>query len=469
MDEKPYYGDSCPIAACATALAISALSVIRVSGRGSIEMAANVFSRPLALTKTPGNTVVYGWILEPSTNGQTEGARQKIDEVLVSVYRAPASYTGEDGLDITCHGGSAAGTAVLNALFRVGFRKALPGEFSFRAFANGRIDLTAAEGVMEIVGAKSDKGRQNAIGRLCGTLEKEINSIKTLLVSVLSEMELLLDYSEIDGISGGGSGSTLIHTVAKAKERLTRLADSYKTQRLYQDGALVVIAGRPNAGKSSIFNLLLKEERSIVTEIPGTTRDWIEAWVSINGIPVRLADTAGLRESTDIVEKLGIERSKSLLEGAHLVLYVIDGCAGITQEDEQFIYDGDNKKNTIAIWNKSDIAPHGPKDDYIALCATTGDGLDTLTKKITSYFLSQKLNMDTETGGASLGTDRQKALIESAIENTNEVLAMSHNGLPLDLISPVLRAAVDNLGFITGEVSTADILETMFCKFCVGK
>jgi tRNA modification GTPase len=481
------YGDDSPIAAFATTPGGSALTLIRCSGKGALNLAEKIFSEPEKLRQTAGNTVLHGWIIT---------ANEKIDEVLISVFRAPKSYTGEDSLDISCHGGSAAGKGVMAALRIAGFRDALPGEFTFRAFMNGKLDLTQSEAVMELVSARTDKGRSHAIGRLSGVLELEINAIKQQLVEVLSGVEIFLDYSEdeisanVDETAGRFSGQQPVREILA---RLRALAQSWRWERIYQEGILAVIAGRPNAGKSSLFNLLLKEERSIVTEVPGTTRDWIEALISLEGIPIRLADTAGLRESSDPVEKIGVERSRDLLEVAELILYLIDGAAGITAEDRAFISEvsaiktadttaiSDIKtslisklqtaRNTplITLWNKADISPL-PKigNDYISISAKTGEGIAELEAAIVKT-IQARLNTADERTTASLGTVRQKKLVEAAAAALEEALALAEQGQPLDLIAPRLREAVNSLGEITGEVSTADILEEMFSKFCVGK
>jgi tRNA modification GTPase len=480
MSNVPSYGDDSPIAAFATTPGNSALTLIRCSGKNSLECAAAVFSAPEKLRHAEGNTVLHGWIVTPNVKVD------KVDEVLISVFRAPKSYTGEDSLDISCHGGTATGRGVMDALRSAGFRDALPGEFTFRAFMNGKLDLTRCESVMELVSAKTETGRRHAMDRLSGVLENEINTIKKQLVELLSGVEIFLDYSEdeIDAEADEAGGNFTGQEAAREiLIRLQKLAQSWQRERIYQEGILAVIAGRPNAGKSSLFNLLLKEERSIVTDIPGTTRDWIEAWVSLDGIPIRFADTAGLRcsaenkDSIDPVEKIGMERSRALLESAELVLYVIDGVEGVTNEDRAFIT-MENEQSLLLIWNKMDLTPLSKTGDdgnvIISVSAKTGEGMAELTSAIVKA-IEARINSDTEPSfpygiaAASLGTIRQKNLVDTAAAALESALALAEQKEPLDLIAPALREAVNSLGEITGEVSTADILEEMFSRFCVGK
>jgi tRNA modification GTPase len=455
-----------------------------------VDLLATAFSRPVALRRAPGNTVLYGWILG--------AGGERIDQVLVSVYRAPRSFTGEEGAEIACHGGGAVIRGVLEALRGAGFRDALPGEFSFRAFMNGKLDLTRAESVMELVFAKTGRSRERALGRLSGALEQEIRGIKRLLVQVLAGAELFLDYSE-DEISPGETGSSADDEAAgrlpqralaeEARSRLKALAAAYRMERLYREGALAVIAGRPNAGKSSLFNRLLKEDRAIVTEIPGTTRDWIEAWISLEGIPLRLADTAGIHASEDPVERIGIARSRELLAGADLILYVIDGLEGVTPEDRDFFREfggpdesalGGGKAPVIRLWNKADAGgAQGPLPDEAApalrISAKTGEGVPALIAAAVRA-LEAGFGSSEGTGfagglgeGTGLGSERQKELIDRAVESLEEALDLADRAEPLDLAAPLIRDAVNALGEITGEVSTADILEAMFSRFCVGK
>ena len=370
--------------------------------------------------------------------------------------------------------------AVMEALRKAGFRDSLPGEFTFRAFMNGKLDLTRAESVMELVSAKTGAGRGRAVNRLSGALEAEIRELRDLLVQVLAGTELRLDYSEDEG-DAGGEGLPDRPLAEEALERLRALAASYRMERLYQEGALGVIAGRPNAGKSSLFNRLVKEDRSIVTDIPGTTRDWIEAWISLGGIPLRLADTAVLRDSPDEVERIGVARSRELLAAADLVLYVIDGCAGFTGEDRRFLetLSGPGVPPPLLLWNKADAAPPPAEgtvllkpgtSPVLAVSAKTGDGAGALCAAMTAL-LESRNGGGTPDGNRTPGiaSARQKRLVDSAAEAVKEALDLADRGEPLDLIAPLLREGVNALGEITGEVSAADILEAIFSRFCVGK
>jgi tRNA modification GTPase len=385
---------------------------------------------------------------------------------------------------------------------------------------NGKLDLTRAESVMELVSARSDRGRAGAVDRLAGALEEEIRGLADRLKVCLAGMELYLDYSEDDGIApeeeeGGFPGRKAVETI---RARVRHLADSYRLERIYRDGALGVIAGRPNAGKSSLFNLLLKEDRSLVSEIPGTTRDWIESGLSLEGIPLRLADTAGLRGSAgpedpagllDPVEELGIRRSRELLAAADLVIYLIDGTRGLEPEDREFFNGfpqvgeaeapagwnprkperggaaegsvpaggdlaapgGGRAPPLIVLWNKGDLCPLPPElpGGVIEVSAKTGAGTEALIEAIRGALEGLSGGGQGGASSAGAGTARQKELLDRAAASLGEALSLGDRGGALDLIAPALREALNALGEITGEVSTADILETMFSRFCVGK
>ena len=462
-----------PISSIATALAPAALGIVRVSGKGCIELVSKVFSRPRALLEAPGNTIVYGWIFEPSTVPERigvpealEGPRQnRIDEVMCAVYRSPKSYTGEDMVEIFCHGGPSVVTAIQNLMLRSGFRQANRGEYTFRAYINGKTDLTKAEAVREIIDSHTDDSRSHAAGRLAGSLYAEIDSIKKLLVDTLAAIEVEIEYPEDE--------ETIADTFDKADleqavERLSSLEASWQGEKLYQDGARVVLAGRTNAGKSSLFNAILKEERAIVSDIEGTTRDWLESWAGINGIPVRLFDTAGLRQTDDVIEAKGVEISRNLVHDADVVLYLIDSVEGMNDEDKEFIETC--TVPLIVVWTKTDLsslrAERGNSPLSCSISAKTGTGLSDLFTQIETIL---KHGLSTERTQAGLGSARQKDAVSEALEATRHALATAADNYSLDAVVQDLEDALDSLAEVTGAITPDDILGSIFANFCVGK
>jgi tRNA modification GTPase len=362
------------IAALATPRGRGALAIIRTSGEGCVEGLASRFSRPEALIESEGGRVHHGWILD--------GDGERIDEVLITVFRNPVSYTGQDSAEISCHGGPAVVDRILEVLRNSGFRDAAPGEFTFRAFSNGKMDLTRAEAVKEIIDARTDRARALAVSRLSGSVESVINSVKDIVRRQSAVAALALDYPEDEAEPVPFD----IPLIRQARDDLAALIQTWRTGRLYHDGLTVALAGPANAGKSSLFNLFLKEERSIVTERPGTTRDWLEAWLNLDGIPLRLVDTAGLRRGTeDPIEVEGIRRTRDLLAGSDLVVAVADGTLGeqaaADLEEEELAVLESKSDRLIRVWNKADLAPDGPKG-WIPVSAVTGFGFVDLEQAI---------------------------------------------------------------------------------------
>ena len=493
-----------PIVAIATALAPAALGIVRCSGKSVIELLAPLFSRPKALLEAAGNTIVYGWLIEPAAGQEAVGRR--IDQVLVSVFRSPRSFTGEDMVEINCHGGPGMVTGILRLLTSHGFRAALPGEFTFRSFINGKADLTRAEAVQEIIAAKTDTSRGRAAGRLAGGLFQELDEIKSLLRETLAALEAEIEYPEDEEAIADAFDSSQLE---EARRRLASLCASWSCERLYQDGVRVVLCGRTNAGKSSLFNTLLKEDRSIVSDIHGTTRDWIEGWVSFGGIPARLFDTAGLRESDDEVERHGIQRTQDLTAEADLILYVVDSTVGLTEEDREFLENrrraenpsdccgcddnrpddnrrddnrtGDkptagspplalvlNKWDKVALHSLSEPGMDGlPVDTVVRLSARTGQGTAQLVEEICRLLFRNISHAGAEQVG--LGTERQKDCAQAALEAVVHGLEVAEEGYTLDAVVQDVEEALESLGEITGEVTTEDILDTVFSRFCLGK
>lgn len=446
-----------PITSIATALSPAALGIIRVSGKNCIELVAKKFSRPKALSEAKGNSLVYGWIIDDA---------EKIDEVMLAVYKAPKSFTGEDMVEIFCHGGPSVVTAIQSLMLKSGFRQANRGEYTFRAYINGKTDLTKAEAIKEIIDSHTDVSRSHAAGRLSGSLFTEIDSIKKLIIDTLAAIEVEIEYPEDEETIADSFDRK---DIEEAIKRLQSLVDSWQAEKLYQDGARVVLAGKTNAGKSSLFNAILKEERAIVSDIEGTTRDWLESWASINGIPVRLFDTAGLRETEDKIEAQGVELTKNLTKDADVVLYLIDSTVDIQDDDKDFIENC--VEPLILVYTKNDKtdSKQNLKDNkypYVNISSKTGDGLSELFGEVEKIL---KSGMSTEREQAGLGSARQKDAVKEALECTKHALVSADDNFTLDAVVQDLEDALDFLGEVTGEVSPDDVLGSIFANFCVGK
>ncbi len=455
MDQKRYDQDDI-IFALATPWGSSALAVVRVSGEGSIAKTAQIFSRPTALLEGESHTLVHGSLMDPATG-------RAIDEVVVALFKGGRGYTGEESLEISCHGSMAAVETIFELFRGLGMRSASPGEFTFRAFMHGKIDLTQAEAVMEVVSAQSQPGHSLALRRLEGDLFNRIEGFKQGLLDLMSILALQLDYGE-DEIE-----EDIEFPVAKIeaiRDSIEELLATYSIGRLYSEGAKIILAGATNVGKSTLFNLFLKEERSIVSTIHGTTRDFIESRVNLEGIPIRLFDTAGLRETGDTIEEEGIKRTHRLLEEGDLILLIFDG----TEHDEESLsLYGDlvEDPRCIVVWNKSDIAPNQKFSNGFTISAKRGEGFREL---------SQEMLKRLRKGAAAW--DDQQLVIESARQHDElvrtrdaleRVIELAQGGLPLDIIASEMNEALNGLGSLTGEVTSSDILESVFSNFCVGK
>ena len=448
------------IAAIATALAPAALGIVRTSGARSIELISRFFSRPNALLQAQGHTLVYGWIHD-------EGV--KIDEVILCVYRAPKSNTGENAVEILCHGGPGIVKAIYRLCIKYGFRAAERGEFTFRSFIHGKADLTRAEAVREIIDSKTNTAQQKAAGRLSGTVFREIETIKTDLMAALAALEVGIEYPEDEETIADSFDEALLK---KPLSALQQLAASWQTEKIYQAGVRLVLVGKTNAGKSSLFNALLKEDRAIVSDIHGTTRDWLEAELDFKGIPAHIFDTAGLRATEDTIEAIGVQRSVELASAADIVLYLIDGTKPPTEEDSAFI-----ERNTaplIIVQTKADKGQPEPlpaalqRYPAVSLSSKTGAGLDVLIDTVVGLVTADTA-LPMQNAGVSLGTERQKEAVTAALESTRHALEAGLSGYPLDAVIQDVEEAVHALGSVTGEVRSDDILDKIFSGFCVGK
>ncbi len=428
------------IYALATPYYPSALAIIRVSGEGSIETLSKVFSNGERLLKSKSNTLCHGYVLDGDGN--------KIDEVVLAVYKKGHGYTSEEAVEITMHGSLPLINKISLNLERIGFRKALPGEFTYRAFMHGRLDLTEAEAVEEIVSAKSEEAASGALERLSGNLSTAITVIKEKLIDILSSLEVQLDYAEDEILEDWVYPEEEVREIIST---LDRIIGSYDASRLYAKGAKVVLAGKTNAGKSSFFNALLKENRAIVSEKEGTTRDYIEAECVIKGLPVRLFDTAGLRDASEEIEKEGIERSRNLMREADLVVYVTDGSDdNIPLQDERM----------MVIYSKLDEKRKG---EALEFSSVTGEGISDILDAIANHLVGKK-GFD---GDISIESERQKDGLSECRSILSE--SMAHQDVSVDLMAISFQSAIRSLNSLIGDVSSDEILDNLFSKFCLGK
>ena len=443
-----------PIFALATPFAPSALAVVRTSGRGSLGLLAALLRGRPDLERAHGHTLRRAVILDGG---------EPLDETVVSVWRAPRSYTGEDGAEITCHGSLPVIRRILSLLARSGFRAAGPGEFTQRAFLNGRMDLTRAEAVNEIVRARTDRARSLAFQRLSGLLQSKIEGVRDDLLGVQAALEACLDYPEED--HGAVVDTGVLDRSAAALEALARTC---ARGRIYQEGVTVALAGATNSGKSSLFNLLLKQDRAIVSEVHGTTRDWLEASIDVDGIPVRLFDTAGTRDTGDPLEREGMRRTAEVLRGADLVVWLVDARQGLAAADRAAMEEARGRgARLLGAWNKVDLdATLPPPEGFVPVSALTGEGLERLEAAMAAALLEGTSGAD---GGPLLDSERQRDLLERALSALARVRADLGRGLPLDVLAVGMRESLDALGGITGGVTRADVLERVFSSFCVGK
>ncbi len=450
------------IMSLASPVGVSALAIIRCSGAACVETLAASFSRPKALNAAQGKQMVYGMLLDQTG--------LVLDEVLCAVFRQPASYTGEEMVEISAHGSPAGVEAICQHLLRIGFRQAQGGEFTLRAFINGKLDLSRAEAVNEVIAAQTRKAHALAMHRLGGAVERTINLHKKALTQLMAMVSIQLDYpeEEIEEIH------LPLNIIQGERDALDALAQTYKSGKIYQQGVRIALAGRTNAGKSSLFNVLVREERAIVSDIHGTTRDWIEAPYSLDGIPIRLFDTAGLRQAREWVEQEGIRRSGMVIENAGLIIYVVDGCVGLDAEELDFLEQLKQKKQTaIVVWSKSDAAGWKAPEparlfghELVALSTQTLAGLNELLKSLT---LNIGAELSSEDNEVLIDSQRQHLLLQQAVASLDQVMEAVEANLSMDLIALDLQNALQALGEITGEVSNEDVLDVVFGNFCVGK
>lgn len=453
------------IVSISTAPGVGGIGIIRMSGENTFNVLDKIFApkNPEKIESIQGYTIKYGHIID---------GEKIIDEVLVSYFKAPKSYTTENMCEINSHGGIVVMRKILDICLKNGADLAEPGEFTKRAFLGGRIDLSQAESIIDIINAKSDREAKEGIKQLEGFLSERINEIKNDLLEIMTNIEVSIDYPEYD--TPDITNNDILKTIENTRKKLYRLKKSFDNGKIIKQGIKTVIIGKPNAGKSSLLNAILKEDRAIVTEIEGTTRDTIEEFVNINGIPFNLIDTAGIREAKDEVEMIGIEKSKKLANDADLIIAIFDSSKDFSKEDLEILNIAKNKKSII-ILNKIDlkqiITHENPKlesfkENIINMSTKNKIGLEELFKKITALFNLSEINLDND---IVITNERHKNLISKAIENLNKAEEILKQGMPVDIIAISLKDVLSNLGAITGEEAGEEIINEIFARFCLGK
>ncbi len=447
------------IVAISTKLGVGAISIIRVSGDNAIPLVNKVF-RGKDLAKVDSHTINYGFI----NNG-----KEDIDEVLVTVMKAPKTFTREDIVEINCHGGIATTLSILDLLIEHGARQAEKGEFTKRAFLNGRIDLTEAESVMDLIESKTDNSRKLALSSLEGNLKKYINSFRDKLKHVLANIEVNIDYPEYYDIEEV-TRKELKEVITSLEKDLKNLVTKSEERQIIKNGIKTIIIGRPNVGKSSILNRFLKEDKAIVTDIEGTTRDIVEGSIIFDGIELSLIDTAGIRDTDNLAEKIGVEKSLSLIDKANLIIVVLNSSEELTDNDK-FILDKVKDKNPIIVLNKNDLPSKIDKSklDFKHIVSTntnTLDGIEPLKEEIKSMFKLSEIKEDDYT---YLANERQLSLAKQALKSLGDAKVSLDNDEPVDIIEIDLKEVFDILGSITGESYSDELLDELFANFCVGK
>lgn len=444
------------IVAISTTTGVGAISIIRLSGPEALEITSKVFTKDL--TKVDTHTIHYGYIKKD---------KEKIDEVLVSVMLAPKTFTREDVVEINCHGGVATTNKVLEVILNNGARLAEPGEFTKRAFLNGRIDLLEAEATMDLISSKTDKARKISINTLTGETSNIIKNLRSELVGVISNIEVNIDYPEYEDIEQL-TNEKILPSIKNFKEKLIQIIKKSEDSKVIKEGIKVGIIGKPNVGKSSLLNSLLEEDKAIVTDIPGTTRDIVEGNIVLDGIMLNMIDTAGIRDTEDTVEKIGVEKSLNIINTSDLVIFILNNNEELTTEEKELLEKIKGKKKIIVI-NKIDLDNNLDKsklDKYIEISVKEDIGIDKIKEEIKRLFNIGEIEASDMT---YLSNARSISLLQKSLTNIEEAIEEIENNSPIDIVEFSLKDAWNNLGEVIGETYTDELLDELFSRFCLGK
>ncbi|MGM9535818.1 MAG: tRNA uridine-5-carboxymethylaminomethyl(34) synthesis GTPase MnmE [Intestinibacter sp.] len=453
------------IAAIATAPGEGGIGIIRISGSNSLQVAEEIF-------KSVSGKKISEYNLRSLIYGDIFDGEKRIDEVLVAYMKGPHSYTGEDVVEINCHGGFISVKKILELILTKDVRLAEAGEFTKRAFLNGRIDLSQAEAVIDVIKSKTDKAQEVAQSQLEGSLAKKIRELRNKVTEVLAQLEVSIDFSDED--VEDVTYKEIEEKSLELRDEIKKLYDSAESGKILRDGLKTVIIGKPNVGKSSLLNSILGENRAIVTEIPGTTRDVIEEFVNIKGIPLKIVDTAGIRETEDIVEKIGVQKSKESIESADLVIIVLDSSKQLTDEDLEILQSAQSKK-TIVLLNKidldqvideSEIEKFVGKENIIKISALKNEGIEQIHDKIESMVFTGDVK---SSSSLVITNSRHKDALYKAYNSINDAIDGIMQRLPYDFIEVDFKNIWDYLGYINGDTVQEDLLDTIFSNFCIGK
>lgn len=453
------------IAAISTAVGNAGISVIRVSGSGAFAVVSGIFRGKGDFMQYPSHTIHYGKLIDPESG-------EVVDEVLISKMTAPKTYTMEDTVEINSHGGYVVASRILDILYRQGARPAEAGEFTKRAFINGRMDLAQAEAVMDLISSRTKKSSQVALSQLEGRLSDEVNRHRKGLVEILAEINVNLDYPEYDFEEVTMEKCSRV--LKEISAQIKKLIESFQYGKILREGMEVAIIGKPNAGKSSLLNRLTGKNRAIVTDVPGTTRDILEEYVNIKGLPIKLLDTAGLREARDQVEKIGVEKALNLIDSADLIIFLLDAQSGFEKEDADILEKiKDYLAKTLFVVNKSEKKGkdkineiRGRISDAIEISVLEDSGIEELEETIYNFVIKNEIDIDNQ---LLVTNARHKQLLLASEESMKSAINAIDNQMTLDIVSMDIKSAAEKLGTITGHEVSQEVVQNIFERFCVGK